>query len=77
MFELFKKEKILKKVNEMIGWKLPAVAMGAFRVWKDKGRTIVDVETSDGGVSAIDYKKFLDKAVAGKVSQEAFCECFY
>lgn len=73
----FRKNKIIKTVNKMIGWELPPSAMGAFHVWTDKGHIIVDVETSDGGVSGIDYELFISKAVNGKVSQEDFCECFY
>lgn len=72
-----KDNKIIDTVNKMIGWKLPCHAMGAFNVWEDNGKIIVDVETSDGGVSGIDYNLFLSKAVNGKVSEEDFCECFY
>lgn len=68
---------VIKKVNKMLGWKLPKEAMGAYFVWLDKGKLIILVETSDGGTSAIEYQKFLDKAKDGKVSQNDFCECFY
>lgn len=70
-------KKIIDTVNEMIGWKLPSHVMGAFNVWEDNGRVIVDVETTDGGVSGIDYNLFLSKAVNGKVTKTAFCECFH
>ena len=68
-------KKIINSVNEMIGWDLPDYVMGAFNVWVDNGHVIVDVETTDGGVSGIDYSLFLSKAVNGKVSKEDFYEC--
>ena len=70
-------KKIINTVNEMLGWELPNHVMGAFNVWEDNGHIVVDVETTDGGVSGIDYNLFLSKAVNGKVSKEDFCECFY
>lgn len=70
---------IIDTVNEMIDWELPINAMGAFNVWEDEGILIVDVETSDGGVSAIEYYLFLEEAEKneGKVTQEAFCRCYH
>ena len=70
-------KKIINTVNEMLGWELPSHVMGAFNVWEDNGHIVVDVETTDGGVSGIDYNLFLSKAVNGKVSKEDFCGCFY
>lgn len=72
---VFRENKIIKKVNKMIGWKLPRHAMGACGVCDRDGRIVVYVETSDGGVSAIDYELFLAKAINGKVSKEDYIEC--
>lgn len=75
----FRKETIIKNVNKMIGWELAPHVMGAFNVWQDGDKIIVDVETTDGGVSAIEYSLLLEKARnnKGKVSQEDFIECFH
>ena len=70
-------KKIINTVNEMIGQELPSHVMGVFNVCEDNGHIVVDVETTDGVVSRIDYNLFISKAVNGKVSKEDFCECFY
>lgn len=75
----FRKETIVKNVNKMIGWELPTDAMGAFNVWQDGDKIIVDVEASDGGYSSIEYSLFLEKARnnKGKVTKEDFIKCFH
>lgn len=68
---------VLKYVNDHIDWELPACAQGAYNVWFNGREFMVDVETSDGGVSAIvleNFKRFVEEK--GKVSEEDFCECF-
>lgn len=68
---------IVDYVNNHIGWELPECAQGAYNVWFNGKNVMVDVETSDGGVSSIvleKFKKFVDEK--GKVSEEDFCECF-
>ena len=76
-------DNVLKFVNAHLGWELPESACGAIHVWYDGDDFMVDVETSDGGVSAIHYSKFRDLVRNGKmkddnykVSHEEFNECF-
>lgn len=71
----FRRKRIIKKVNEMIGWELPIFGTGAFSAFKDKGRIIVYVVISDGIVYAIDYKRFLARAIDGKVDMDDFFKC--
>lgn len=75
----FRKKTIINNVNKMLDWKLPSEAMGAFNVWFDENKIIVDVETSDGGVSSIEYDMFLEQARLnkGKVNQESFNKCYH
>ena len=67
-------KEIIDDVNNNIGWELPPYACGAMNVWFDDGIIRVDVETSDGGVSTIDYEKFME--FTKKVSVDDFCECY-
>ena len=69
-------KKIINTVNDNIGWELPECVQGAYNVWFNGTDIMVDVETSDGGVSAISYEKFIEFAKKGKVSEDDFCKCF-
>ena len=74
---------VLQFVNQNLGWKLPEHASGAINLWFDDKDVMIDVETSDGGVSTISYTKFLEKLEEGKnedpnykLSKDDFCDCF-
>lgn len=74
----------IKNVNKWISnWlkKSPYIS-GAFQAYKykDDDRLVVDVETTDGGVSALDYWKLYAQASKHKfeyITLDEYCECFY
>ena len=71
----------IKYVNDHLGWELPETASGAYNIWHDGKEFVVDVETSDGGVSTIRYKKFLDTIKESgnpdyKLTHDEFNDCF-
>lgn len=81
LFEIY--NNVLYFVNQNLGWELPKHASGAINLWFDDKDVMIDVETSDGGVSAISYTKFLEKLEEGKkkdpnykLSKDDFCDCF-
>lgn len=81
LFEIY--NNVLYFVNQNLGWKLPEHASGAINLWFDDKDVMIDVETSDGGVSTISYTKFLEKLEEGKnedpnykLSKDDFCDCF-
>lgn len=81
LFEIY--NNVLYFVNQNLGWELPEHASGAINLWFDDKDVMIDVETSDGGVSAISYTKFLEKLKEGKkkdpnykLSKDDFCDCF-
>ena len=81
---IYEQKNAIKNVNKWISnWlrKSPNVS-GAFQAYKykDDDRLVVDVETSDGGVSALDYWKLYAQASKHKfeyVILDEYCECFY
>lgn len=81
LFEIY--NNVLHFVNKSLGWELPKHASGAINLWFDDKDVMIDVETSDGGVSTISYTKFLEKLEEGKknnpnykLSKDDFCDCF-
>lgn len=81
LFEIY--NNVLYFVNQNLGWELPEHASGAINLWFDDKDVMIDVETSDGGVSTISYTKFLEKLEEGKnedpnykLSKDDFCDCF-
>lgn len=81
LFEIY--NNVLYFVNQNLGWKLPEYACGATNLWFNDKDVMIDVETSDGGVSTISYTKFLEKLEEGKkkdpnykLSKDDFCDCF-
>lgn len=81
LFEIY--NNVLHFVNQNLGWELPKHASGAINLWFDDKDVMIDVETSDGGVSTISYTKFLEKLEEGKknnpnykLSNDDFCDCF-
>lgn len=81
LFEIY--NNVLYFVNQNLGWELPKYACGATNLWFNDKDVMIDVETSDGGVSTISYTKFLEKLEEGKkkdpnykLSKDDFCDCF-
>lgn len=81
LFEIY--NNVLQFVNQNLGWDLPEHTSGAINLWFDDNDVMIDVETSDGGVSTISYTKFLEKLEEGKskdpnykLSKDDFCDCF-
>lgn len=81
---IWQQKKAIKDVNKWIAnWlrKSPNI-QGAFRAYKYKGEDtlVIDVETSDGGVSALNYWELYAQASKHNfeyVTEDEYCECFY
>ncbi len=75
-------QKIVKRnVNKWIKDWLSPLACGVMNIYRgEDDLIIVDVETTDGGVSAINYHELEGYAATHNfeyVTVDEFCECYY
>lgn len=72
---------VTKNVNKWIANWLSKSAIGVINIYRGKDDLIiVDVETTDGGVSAMNYHELYCQAAKHNfeyITVDEFCECYY